>query len=145
MGFITIFHHHLGNMFVIFVPTTKQANLSFFEVPQIYHVTIGLGKYYPETLKPNTHKWLAINWMMNQIFTLEMVGNNNFHPLKKMVMWSSGTMSNWHILGIILIPSAFIGFPGHILGICRTFPKRSFEFISWDLTFMWAPLKGENF
>ena len=28
------------------------------------------------------NKWLAINWMMNQIFTQKMVGNNHFHPFK---------------------------------------------------------------
>ena len=35
MGFITIFHHHLGNIFLNSFPTTEQANLEldFGSVP----------------------------------------------------------------------------------------------------------------
>ncbi len=36
-------------------------------------------------------KWLAIYWMMNQILTWKIVGNNHFHPLKS-GCWDSLTI-----------------------------------------------------
>ena len=44
----------------------------------------------PGTPRPTIYKWLAINWMMNQIFTWKMVGNHQT-SIKKIVLWSSRT------------------------------------------------------
>ena len=56
-------------------------------------------------LEPQTtiYKWLAINWMMNQIFTWEMVGNRQTSIYKwlfgvpgnsKLVVWGPGALDS---------------------------------------------------
>ena len=55
-----------------------------FLIQFMHRISLKRPNQIPGNLVPESHPFfqgLAINWMMKQIFTWEMVGNDHVHPL----------------------------------------------------------------